>query len=511
MRDPEHARTGQYVARLSAAEGRRLGPGLSWAVQAGDSVRAEVYARYDHPVPAGRAARRGALLAGAAVAGSPGQLATETSSPGAGPRRFRPWVGASLALLPQRLRPARPQPEELPAAALRYELYDQDSQLVASRTVPLQRTATDAWQRLATGLKADSAGYVRVTLLNDSGTPAYFDDLALTLVDNVKLQENHYDPWGLNLVGIETEPPPMPSQYQYNGKEKQQEFGLAWLDYGARMYDAQLGRFGTIDRFANIYCSATPYGYTANNPVNFIDINGDYITIFLPGSQYSVLYENGKAYHYSQDKDGNITKEGEYDGNSEFVDGVVSDLNKISETKVGLSRINDLINSDNNYDIHAAGRLKDSRFDANDTSIHYYRGGGDLDDVSYSKSHFALGHELQHGWDYEMARSFYLTSRFGPFPNQRFSLSEVNAVTFENYLRAAAGETQMRTSYTDTPLNISSSPDDYRQIARPLLKTEVLWAPQSKVNPGNDATYVAPNYRMMVLDTRTQKFQNPWK
>ena len=42
--------------------------------------------------------------------------------------------------------------------------------------------------------------------MDESPQVAYFDDLALRLVKERGIQENHYDPWGLNLVGIETEP-----------------------------------------------------------------------------------------------------------------------------------------------------------------------------------------------------------------------------------------------------------------------------------------------------------------
>jgi len=50
-----------------------------------------------------------------------------------------------------------------------------------------------------------------------------------------------------------------------------------WLDYGARFYDPVLGRFHTQDRFSEKYLDFTPYQYAANNPILYIDVNGDSI------------------------------------------------------------------------------------------------------------------------------------------------------------------------------------------------------------------------------------------
>ncbi|MCH2083787.1 MAG: hypothetical protein MK226_15435 [Saprospiraceae bacterium] len=37
------------------------------------------------------------------------------------------------------------------------------------------------------------------------------------------------------------------NKYQYNGKELNEELGLNWMDYEARMYDASIARFTGVD------------------------------------------------------------------------------------------------------------------------------------------------------------------------------------------------------------------------------------------------------------------------
>ena len=62
--------------------------------------------------------------------------------------------------------------------------------------------------------------------------------------------------------------------YKYNGKELDRKGGLDWYDYGARYYDAALGRWHVVDPMSEKYYGVSPYLYCVNNPILLVDPNG---------------------------------------------------------------------------------------------------------------------------------------------------------------------------------------------------------------------------------------------
>ena len=141
----------------------------------------------------------------------------------------------------------------------------------------------------------DHLGNTRVTFKPDGNS--------LTL-----LQKVDYYPFGMVADKTNGE---SDNKYLYNGKELQDEIDLDWYDYGARFYDAQIGRFTTQDAYAEKYINLTPYQYGANNPIRYIDINGDSIQAQQAEAQQMITNtltaEDAKYIQF--DENGNINLE----------------------------------------------------------------------------------------------------------------------------------------------------------------------------------------------------------
>ena len=83
-------------------------------------------------------------------------------------------------------------------------------------------------------------------------------------------QANHYYPFG----GMFAETNPADQPYKFGGKEFDEENGLDLYDFHARQMEPMLGRFTTMDPLAEKYYAMSPYGYTGNNPMRFVDPTG---------------------------------------------------------------------------------------------------------------------------------------------------------------------------------------------------------------------------------------------
>lgn len=119
-------------------------------------------------------------------------------------------------------------------------------------------------------------------------------------------------------------------RYGFNGKEEETELhgnsGGAY-DYGARIYDARLGRWLSCDPFEAKYPDLSSYNYTANSPILFIDPDGKYITLY--SSKDAKDRSEGVRYVPGQ----------EYKGNDKFIAETWAQLDYLILTAVDDEKI----------------------------------------------------------------------------------------------------------------------------------------------------------------------------
>lgn len=87
--------------------------------------------------------------------------------------------------------------------------------------------------------------------------------------DGTVEEVNHYYPFGGVFASSANVQP-----YKYNGKELEKP--QQWYDYGARRYDAVLGRFTSQDPLAEKAYPWSPYAYCYDNPVLHVDPTGEF-------------------------------------------------------------------------------------------------------------------------------------------------------------------------------------------------------------------------------------------
>jgi RHS repeat-associated protein len=271
-----------YVSMLDASSsgGTRIGPMIILKVMAGDTVTASTYCWYNTPVqaPTGPSLLSSLVpaLAGGSVAVSSERLLAE-----------QPAIDNILTSnLPAFLSYKDGKyVNTSPKAFLNWALFDDRFNYVTGGVtqVPVIASGNPSVAITAnTPVSIPKNGYLYVYVSNESPQSVYFDNVSIQDHRGPLLEENHYYPFGLTMGGISDKalkPDYAENNYRYNGKELQhQEFsdgtGLEKYDYGARMQDPQIGRWWTLDPLAGEFSGSSPYSYTSNNPIRYIDPDG---------------------------------------------------------------------------------------------------------------------------------------------------------------------------------------------------------------------------------------------
>jgi len=283
------------------------------------------------------------------------------------------------------------------------------------------------------------------------------------------------------------------NKYLYNGKELQDDAisgsSLNWYDYGARMYDPAIGRFHTQDRFAEKYFDFTPYQYGANNPIKYIDINGDSLWVSVStqttnADGTSALQTN--RYYYGQDADGNkgfIGADGKlYTGSDQFVSQVSEAIEYLSSGPNGSSLVDDLVTSANNTEIKLSRK---NMADLDKGSFILWNpnklgGGPDLIGGSKRPAPIGLGHEMAHVqdvWNGTINKDVWYSFRYKG-KSQSILKAEIYATHIENLIRSEHSRA-LRVSYGKDSYG---NPDPNTRIIFPATSKSIYYNTNGTTN-----------------------------
>ena len=260
-------------------------------------------------------------------------------------------------------------------------------------------------------------------------------------------QTSSYYPFGMQTEALcYTSTTHQQNNYLYNGKELQDDFGLGWYDYGKRYYDAQIGRWHVVDPRAEKYDDLSPYNYCANNPLKYIDPEGD--TIVVGNFIDRTLNKIGVKTTYVQKVEMDIAQS-KLSGDSEVHDMITELENSPREHKIVRTK------DEKDGNSVSLNMYKAKKGEKQGTTINYNPDKKTTVAGDFREPRVGLVHEMRHSNDADKGTmNFNKTSNGIP-------LYEIKAVKTENKVRKAIG-VHRRTTYGGQNIPRGMLREDYK-------------------------------------------------
>jgi len=151
---------------------------------------------------------------------------------------------------------------------------------------------------------------------------------------NQIVSAHDYDCWGYPLENRSYQSDDI--DYKFTGKQRDAETGYDY--FGARYYDARIGRWGGVEPLLEKYISYSPYQYGLLNPVRLVDANG--FDLYIGGdknlafSYLQNLFNSDIVSRLSVDDNGKISfntdgLDTKNDAAIELIDNMVNQTSKL--------------------------------------------------------------------------------------------------------------------------------------------------------------------------------------
>ncbi len=318
---------------------------------------------------------------------------------------------------------------------------------------------TDAVLR---NIVVQKCGYLYVYVSNESNVDVFFDNLQVIHTRGPILEETHYYPFGLTMAGISSKAmvfggPENKKKWNSGSELQSKEFsdgsGLELYSTFYRSLDPQLGRFWQVDPRPNF--SESLYAAMGNNPLSNSDPLGDTAVVRWRSGFLGLGRRHEARYVGDQWIDSKTRETVDVSGASKNARRMMNDYSGLNQNSA-FDPVTDRINTD-----EANVVLTNSKKAETDPNNAFRSGSSKELVVNLSKSakmkaelnvgnvpvrlnsQQVMGHELGHVNDIlngKPAGHFQssITNMLG-YTHFTISLSETNAMYWENILRAQAG------------------------------------------------------------------------
>lgn len=259
-----HTAGGERAHVLNGGYNGQVGLAKSFAVVPGDTIRANVYAKYISGTgQTGNLANFAAAITSAfnLTPGMPGEAGTMYEALNS--------FGAIIAA------GGRDDEENAPKGFINILVFDKDFNLVDFAYRQIDVASTTSHELLSVESPIRHAGYAYVFLSNENPTEVQigFDDYEVTHAHSDVIQQSAYYPFGLTFDDYQKENS-LEQRWKFQKQEHVNDMGLGWVSFKWRNAMPELGRFFNVDPLSEKYVHNSTYAFSENKVTGHIELEG---------------------------------------------------------------------------------------------------------------------------------------------------------------------------------------------------------------------------------------------